>query len=84
MINTITTIQLVQAGSTCGLYTVSLLLDVNMESVFEFSTGADNGISQVIYKPIFLVFLPGMMQVCALYLHQTTGFLSCIILRTGE
>lgn len=68
----------------CGLYTVRLLLDVNVESVLGFCTGADNGISQVIFKPIFLIFLAGMMQVCAPYLHQTTGFLSCIILRTGE
>lgn len=69
---------------TRGLYIVSMLLDVNIELGFEFCTGADNGISQVIFKPIFLVFLAGMMQVCAPYLRQTMGFLSCIILRTGE
>lgn len=69
---------------TCGLYIVSLLLDVNIESVFKFCRSADNGINQVIFKPIFVVFLAGMMQVCAPYLRQTTGFLSCIILRTGE
>lgn len=68
----------------CGIYIISLLLGVNIELFFEFCTGADDGISQVIFKPIFLVFLAGMMQVCAPYLHLTMEFLSCIILRTGE
>lgn len=69
---------------TCGIYIISLLLDVNIELAFEFCTGADNGVSQVIFKTIFLVFLAGMMQVCILYLHLTMEFPSCIILRTGE
>lgn len=67
----------------CGLHIVRLLLDISIELHFEFCMGTDE-ISQVIFKPIFVIFLSGMMQVCALYLHQTLGFQSCITLRTGE